>query len=263
MLQVRDWSETFENAKTRKLVRLGWFLCPSGSDSNGYVELMSHGEDGIKAFGVFMAICQWSATRRPSARGLLCRTDGTALSEKQMATHLRMDVRHLSAAIKLLTSKEIGWIIDDEDGSSATDPPPICHKEKEKEKEKENSLYDSDESNGAPKKRNSYSPQFEMFWKAFPKLRRTAKGRAWNAWKVALGRVDDADAPAYLVKRAIDYASSPRGQSEFAQMPSTWLTGRCWEDTEESWMVGKGGMPKQSRLPTPEEDAAWNPNDPD
>ena len=126
MLTIRNWSETFENATTRKQVRPRFMCMPTGVESNGYIELMSRGKDGMTAFGIFIAICQWSATRRPECRGLLAR-DGMPLADAQLATYLRVDVNTLSDAIKLLTSKEIGWLVEVESNAisqlSATNLP--------------------------------------------------------------------------------------------------------------------------------------------
>jgi hypothetical protein len=126
MFKIKNWNETFENADTRKRVRLGWFHCPSGVDSQGYIELMSHGEAGIKAFGVFLAICQWSATCLPPIRGSLARSDGRPLLPRQVASLIRMPVEEVERAFALLASPEIGWICK-EKCESADDLPPPCH----------------------------------------------------------------------------------------------------------------------------------------
>ena len=90
VLKIKNWSETFETAKTRKLVSLTWFHSPSGIDSAGYLALMERGMIGIQTLGVFQAICQWSATCRPLIRGSLARSDGKPLSTAQLALLLRM-----------------------------------------------------------------------------------------------------------------------------------------------------------------------------
>ena len=110
MRYIAKWSETFETADSRKRQRLGWLMIPTGNDSAGYIELMSHGERGIRAFGVFMAICQWSATMRHDARGRLARGDGRPMSDRQIASQLRMPVESVSDAIELLSCPEVAWI---------------------------------------------------------------------------------------------------------------------------------------------------------
>jgi hypothetical protein len=110
MWKIKNWNETFENADTRKRVRLGWFLCPTGIDSSGYIELMSHGAKGAQAFGVFIAICQWSATCLPVVRGSCARSDGRPMSARQMASILRIPEDIVTDALKLLSSPDIGWM---------------------------------------------------------------------------------------------------------------------------------------------------------
>ena len=171
MISISKWSETFETSDTRKRQRLAWCFLPSGNDSTGYVELMSHGEKGVVAYGVFVAICQWSATCKKDVRGSLCKNDGTPLTVRQIAARVRMPLEIVSESVALLTDPEIGWLIEDsekratnlppantansaakpafEDGGleesasclpmSADDLPGLCKdKDKEKDKEKKN-----------------------------------------------------------------------------------------------------------------------------
>ena len=107
MWKIKNWNDTFENADTRKRVRLGWFLCPTGVDSSGYIELMSHGTDGVQAFGVFLALCQWSATCLPVVRGLCARSDGRSLSVRQIASILRIHEEIVGKAFALLSSQDV------------------------------------------------------------------------------------------------------------------------------------------------------------
>jgi len=78
---------------------------------------------------------------------------------------------------------------------------------------------------------SEYSDEFENFWKAYPKQRRTKKQEAYRKWKLALKRVDAET----LTKKAAEYASSDVGKSEFAVMPTVWLNGACWEDDPAAW----------------------------
>ena len=159
MLVIKKWTETFENSDSRKRQRLGWFLNPSGCESAGYIELMSHGARGVLAFGVFQAICQWSATNRQTVRGKLARSDGSALNVRQVAAVVRIPEPIVSDAVELLCSKDVGWLVDLDNENTAS--ASVCHqsatnlpasatnlpasasdlpallKEKEKEKEKE------------------------------------------------------------------------------------------------------------------------------
>ena len=130
MLVIRKWQQTFENADTRKRVRLGWFHCPSGVDSAGYIELMSHGEKGLQALGVFIAICQWSATCVPEVRGMLVRSDGRELSIRQLSSMLRIPEKLVQEAVDLLSSADVGWLVSAEQCKKPCKQcnlPVICH----------------------------------------------------------------------------------------------------------------------------------------
>ena len=92
---------------------------------------------------------------------------------------------------------------------------------------------------GDARGRGNYTPDFEAFWSACPRGRKTKKGVAFKAWLVAIELCD----PATLIAKVGEYAASPLGKSEFVQMPQTWLNGRCWDDDPEAWwthgLVGK------------------------
>lgn len=111
MLVIKKWNEVFETADTRKRVRLGWYQCPTGVDSAGYIELMSHGEKGLQALGVFSAICQWSATCPPAVRGKLMRSDGRELSMRQLSSILRIPEALVIESVKLLMTEDVRWLI--------------------------------------------------------------------------------------------------------------------------------------------------------
>lgn len=80
--------------------------------------------------------------------------------------------------------------------------------------------------------RREYSEEFEEFWNEFPKQRRTKKQEAYRKWKLALKRAD----AGLLIRRASDYANSEQGRSEYAVMPSVWLSAAMWEDEPEAWI---------------------------
>jgi hypothetical protein len=163
--KIKNWNKTFENADTRKRMRLGWFLCPTGVDSSGYIELMSHGSKGMQAFGVFIAICQWSATCLPVVRGSCARSDGRAMTIRQMASILRISEGVLDESLSLLSSPDVGWMVNEtaaETEQKATPPsglPLACQVpatympqgEGEGEGEGEGKGKEKEESQGTPK----------------------------------------------------------------------------------------------------------------
>lgn len=131
VLTITRWSETFENADTRKRERLKFFHSPSGCESAGYLELMTcHQSAGIMAFGIFQALCQLAATMPSTRRGKFVKTNGSAMSLPQIALLIRVEVCHLNEAIEILASKEIGWLSWHETpNKSATNLPPASSKE--------------------------------------------------------------------------------------------------------------------------------------
>jgi len=222
MYTISKWSETFENADSRKRKRLGWVLFPSGCDSVGYIELMSYGAEGVAAFGTFASLCQWSATSCQSFRGILCRSDGTELTENQLASILRQPISVVQRSLVLLV--KVGWLKTENTGDTDSDdpylpppaddlPPPATSsekmiallKEKEKEKEKEK--------------------LFNCFYEAFNNKK--AKAAAIKAFaKVIEGGTD----PAMLIEKAGAFSAACKAAGSISPYPATWLNGRRWED---------------------------------
>lgn len=143
-LHITKWSEVFEHADSRKRQRLAYFQSPSGCDSAGFLSLVTEFDQSqsLMAFGVFQAICQYSATLGKDVRGSFKNSSGRPMSLKQIALLIRIEKCHLSAAIEILTDSRVGWLYwEDEEDESADDLPPACReipvlcKEKEKEKE--------------------------------------------------------------------------------------------------------------------------------
>jgi hypothetical protein len=256
MYRIAKWSETFENADTRKRARLGWFLTPSGNDSGGYVELMSRGQDGILAFAVFQAICQWSATCLPPVRGLCARSDGRPYSARQLATLIRMPEAVVETALELLSSPDVGWIEVEEPcentgemeicQSSASCLPPTCQLpadcvpqgegEGKGEGEGEvlcglpaaSSPHASDGTARTERQsshRHSYPDEFERFWTAYPpnaKGRKRGKAATHKRWAKLSG--EDRE---LIIEAARTYAAEER---EFVKDPERFLKDDFWRD---------------------------------
>ena len=120
-LRINKWSETFENADSRKRQRLGFFYAPSGCDSAGYLALMSEFEpaEGWQTIGIFMALCQQAATMRREVRGSFINSSGKPMTVAQVAMLIRCEKSLLERAIEILTDERVKWL-------SADDVPPIC-----------------------------------------------------------------------------------------------------------------------------------------
>ena len=127
MFNIVNWSEKFETADTRKRQRLGWFLAPSGNDSKGYRKLMRQGKDGVMAYGVFMALCQYMATLSKESRGSFVNSDGTEMDFDDLSEVTRIEVADIRHATGTLVA--CGWITPIGTTicqSSASHLPPIC-----------------------------------------------------------------------------------------------------------------------------------------
>jgi len=127
MVEILNWRECFENADTRKRQRLKSFHNPSGVDSAGYIALASKGEAGMAAFGVFLALCQLSATFEFKHRGRFLRSNGSPMTLELLAATLRLKPCQLSASLEVLASEEVKWVAYlDNFNQSASSLPPIC-----------------------------------------------------------------------------------------------------------------------------------------
>ena len=124
VIKIRRWNETFENADTRKRQRLKSFHCPSGTDSRGLLNLLCHfpQEDALKAFGVFQMLCQLSATLPASVRGSFVHTNSEPMSPEYLSRVLRIEICHLSAALKILGDERVAWIYTTDKKDNM--PPP-------------------------------------------------------------------------------------------------------------------------------------------
>jgi hypothetical protein len=122
-------------------------------------------------------------------------------------------------------------------------PPNTIEEGKERKERKEGKEKPLSANRGLDSN-SDYADEFEMFWEAYPKQRRTKKQEAYRKWKLALKRVDAVT----LTKKAVEYANSDVGRSEFAVMPTVWLNGACWEDDPKAWQRNCQKTPVQKKL---------------
>lgn len=92
-----------------------------------------------------------------------------------------------------------------------------------------------------PKSPAAPTPEFEAFWKAYP--RKVAKGAAIKAWNKALK--DGAD-PQTIIGAAAFYALERKMQDPtYTKHPATWLNAACWQDEPDPTYTpptGAGGF---------------------
>ena len=110
MYAIRDWTELYENAETKKRLNLGWVLVPNRHDSLAFCRLMAKGEQGLIIFGVWNLVLQLASRGRQSRRGLLCSDCGEAYTAEDIAVKTRAAVDAISPALNELV--ELGWLIE-------------------------------------------------------------------------------------------------------------------------------------------------------
>lgn len=85
--------------------------------------------------------------------------------------------------------------------------------------------------------RYRYEPEFEHFWKAYP--RKHGKPAGYTAWKKAIKVVDNET----LVKAALDFRNDPNRTEEYTPHGATWLNQERWNDGPLPERAQKGGRP--------------------
>jgi hypothetical protein len=87
------------------------------------------------------------------------------------------------------------------------------------------------------KELGGYSETFEMFWKAYPQHRRTAKGDAYAAWKKADKMYTEKHLISFLgaVLEALAWQTKQpdwtKDKGQYVPLPATYLNKRRWEDS--------------------------------
>jgi len=86
------------------------------------------------------------------------------------------------------------------------------------------------------KKRAPYEARFEIFWQAFPKVRRQGKEAAATAYKRAIDRLHlHPDPHAYLLERLALFAESDTAKSKYCWGPTPWLNQGHYDDDPAAW----------------------------
>jgi hypothetical protein len=68
--RIRDWEEHFENAGSRKLIRLDWVAIPNRMDGSGYCALVDH-PNGAAHLGAWVAIIEIASRQKKPRDGTL------------------------------------------------------------------------------------------------------------------------------------------------------------------------------------------------
>jgi hypothetical protein len=105
---IRDWDYHFECAQSRKVTGpLTWFPMPTKHDGKSFRRIMAR-MDGPMIYAAWCLIVGVAAKAR--VRGLLADTDGP-LTAEDLAIKTGCAAEHFETALKVLSSKEIGWLV--------------------------------------------------------------------------------------------------------------------------------------------------------
>lgn len=114
-ISINKWREVFENANSRKLMQLKFYMAPAGCSSSGYIELLTeYGEEGLMAYGAFHSLCQLMATRPKEHRGSFLKSSGEPMSVRQISMLIHIDEKLLNKCLELLMLKSVAWVSTDE-----------------------------------------------------------------------------------------------------------------------------------------------------
>jgi hypothetical protein len=176
---INKWSEVFENADSRKRQRLGFYYMPSGCDSSGYLGLMSEFEpaEAWQAYGIFVALCQHTATMTKDLRGTFQNTDGTPMTTRRLALIVRADLSILERSLEILMDQRVAWM-------SATDVPSICQQSASDVPQNSGFVQGQGQGQGQGQVNTIASDDAEIVYQAYP--RKIAKQPALKAITKAL-----------------------------------------------------------------------------
>jgi hypothetical protein len=102
---IRNWSNLYENHRSRKLKRPEWVPLPNSFDGRGYIELMDH-PNGTLHYGVWCLVL--AAASRMPLRGLFVSDSGRAHDLKSLAGLTRGSRAAFEEAMPRIL--ETGWI---------------------------------------------------------------------------------------------------------------------------------------------------------
>ena len=239
MFNIVNWSEKFETADTRKRQRLGWFLAPSGNDSKGYRKLMRQGKDGVIAYGVFMALCQYMATLSKESRGSFVNSDGTEMDFDDLSEVTRIEVADIRHATGTLVA--CGWLTPIGTTicqSSASHLPPICQSSPSFVKEEGEEQGQGQGEVSSPLSQSDDQKLLKAVWSIFPEVgrRRSSKKQVATEWK----KIKKTDRPTQeaIVESLKGWIACPEWQRDNCQAVQgvhLWIKNERWDSTPQQF----------------------------
>ncbi|MGV1047686.1 MAG: hypothetical protein ACOYD4_04055 [Solirubrobacterales bacterium] len=104
--KIRNWSEWFENNRSKTVKDLRWVAIPNCHDGEHFSEIMMH-PDGAVIFAGWILLVQIASKCTP--RGTLVRDDGTAHTDRSLSVKCRCPVSWMTVSLKYL-SENTDWL---------------------------------------------------------------------------------------------------------------------------------------------------------
>ena len=258
---IRNWSENFENNRTRDLKEMKWIPVPNKHDGDGYTELLDH-QNGAAHLGAWLAILQVAS--KCEVRGTLLRQGAGPHNARTISRITRIPVDIVAEALFRLSSVEIGWmdvsevsqiegdatIPQEGAGSTAQSRSGVRESDYGKEgKGKEGNKdicasggctdIDSPSKNPKPKKKAKPAAQLERYedwagfvewWGLYPNAK--DKRSAFESWQAA-GCEGEAPLIIDALRDYISQYTATKARGEFVpphKLGATYINNRCFED---------------------------------
>jgi hypothetical protein len=110
LYKIRNWSEVFEVAQTRKQPReMSWVPMPTRMDGKRYRRIVAH-EHGDRILGCWLCMVEIAARRPLDRRGYLEDSDGP-MGAEDLAAATGLKPESFEIAIKVLSLKGIEWLV--------------------------------------------------------------------------------------------------------------------------------------------------------
>lgn len=107
LYRINNWSEHFENNRTRDLNRMTFACIPNKQDGDGYTELIDH-PNGTAHYGAWIALVLVASKQSKGVRGILRRDSGQPHDARTLARMTRIPESIIAEALPRLV--EIGWL---------------------------------------------------------------------------------------------------------------------------------------------------------
>jgi len=168
-LQVANWSENFENSKSRQRDRCGFVCLPNKQSGLGLTYILSL-SDGPAVYGIWCLMLGALSKQRKPREGWLTH-DGTEAGDPWQADELALKWRTtpklVNRALEVLTSERVKWIVTAEcppsDRAVTAECPTSALERKKEEK-------------GKKEMRTDTAGAFDALWQHYP--RKIGKARS-------------------------------------------------------------------------------------